>query len=234
MVILIKSFVIKNVVFLSFFFIFFFKVSIWLFWLPFSNKCYHFGFFFFRSLKLLLSVSFGSGSLIWWCIAQQLSSLSTQCCLIQPSGTAGTNVIHPKTQCHAIQMPISDCSLHHSTCKCLHFKGKQSNGFLMDILQYYKMYQIVRADTDCCVTDCIVIQLQIWQCAPSVPCVQYACPPVERCDKVVAIASVSQSFSPASTNTIFAWLFVGYIWHNDQLLGRIIRNFCMQQFRGIF
>lgn len=70
----------------------------------------------------------------------------------------------------------------------------------------------------------------MWQCVPSVICTQYACLLMELCKESVAIAPVGQSFLPASTDSIFAWLLLGYAQHVDHFLGRIICNLFILRF----
>lgn len=79
-------------------------------------------------------------------------------------------------------------------------------------------------------TKYVVIWLWMWQRAPSVPCTQYGCFLVQWCDESVAIVPVGQSLLPASTDSTFAWLLLGYVRHYGRFPGRIIRNFCMPRF----
>ncbi|GFU27766.1 hypothetical protein TNCV_218341 [Trichonephila clavipes] len=93
-------------------------------------------------------------------------------------------------------------------------KGRSSNGRLADGPLYSKGRQmVVRTQTlnDALQTQCAVLRFVMLLSDPSLPCSQFACPPVKWCTEVDVIDHVGPSYPPASNGHVSALQLLGFV-----------------------
>ncbi|GFW48106.1 hypothetical protein TNCV_3076461 [Trichonephila clavipes] len=63
-------------------------------------------------------------------------------------------------------------------------------------------------------TQCAVLRFVMLLSDPSLPCSQFACPPVKWCTEVDVIDHVGSSYPPASNGHVSALQLLGFVQHD--------------------